>query len=82
MLDADTARLVVVQAPAGFGKTTERELDVLGLLACDHGNQAIAEKLFVSVTTVRTHLRNINQKFDTHIRTQAIALARMRGSIR
>jgi LuxR family maltose regulon positive regulatory protein len=66
---------------AGNGEITERERDVLRLLACGHGNQAIAEKLFVSVTTVRTHLRNINQKFDTHTRTQAIAFARTRGII-
>jgi LuxR family transcriptional regulator, maltose regulon positive regulatory protein len=55
---------------------TVRELDVLLLLAQGHGNQAIAEKLFVSVTTVKTHLRNINLKLGAHTRTEAISLAR------
>jgi LuxR family transcriptional regulator, maltose regulon positive regulatory protein len=55
---------------------TVRELDVLMLLAQGHGNQAIAEKLFVSVTTVKTHLRNINLKLGAHTRTEAISLAR------
>lgn len=64
------------------GDVTERERDVLLLLAKGHGNQVIAEKLFVSVTTVRTHLRNINLKLDAHNRTEAIAIARKRAIIR
>lgn len=55
---------------------TSRELDVLMLLAQGYGNQVIAEKLFVSVTTVKTHLRNINLKLGAHNRTEAISLAR------
>lgn len=55
---------------------TGRELDVLTLLAKGYGNQAIAEKLFVSVTTVKTHLRNINLKLGAHTRTEAISVAR------
>lgn len=55
---------------------TGRELDVLMLLAQGYGNQAIAEKLFVSVTTVKTHLRNINTKLGAHNRTEAISIAR------
>ena len=55
---------------------TSREQDVLALLAQGYGNQAIAEKLFVSVTTVKTHLRNINLKLGAHSRTEAISLAR------
>ncbi|HJV86197.1 MAG TPA: LuxR C-terminal-related transcriptional regulator [Noviherbaspirillum sp.] len=55
---------------------TSRELDVLMLLAQGNGNQMIAEKLFVSVTTVKTHLRNINLKLGAHNRTEAISLAR------
>jgi len=70
-----------VRAPAahdnaGGSELTERELDVLRLLAQGCGNQAIAEKLFVSVTTVKTHLRNINLKLGAHNRTEAISIAR------
>ncbi|KAF3997589.1 LuxR C-terminal-related transcriptional regulator [Glaciimonas immobilis] len=67
---------------AKISDITERERDVLHLLAKGHGNQLIAEKLFVSVTTVRAHLRNINIKLDAHTRTEAIAIARERAIIR
>jgi len=61
---------------------TARELDVLVLLAQGNGNQVIAEKLFVSVTTVKTHLRNINIKLASRNRTEAIANARALGIIK
>lgn len=60
---------------------TGRELEVLLLLAQGYGNQAIAEKLFVSVTTIKTHLRNINIKLGAHNRTEAISIARRLGII-
>jgi LuxR family transcriptional regulator, maltose regulon positive regulatory protein len=66
---------------AGGSELTEREFDVLLLLAQGCGNQAIAEKLFVSVTTVKTHLRNINLKLGAHNRTEAISIARRLGII-
>ncbi|HJV52908.1 MAG TPA: LuxR C-terminal-related transcriptional regulator [Noviherbaspirillum sp.] len=62
--------------PSAENELTGRELDVLTLLAKGYGNQAIAEKLFVSVTTVKTHLRNINLKLGAHTRTEAISVAR------
>lgn len=60
---------------------TAREFDVLILLAKGYGNQAIAEKLFVSIATVKTHLRNINAKLGSHTRTEAISIARKQGII-
>ncbi len=69
-----------VMSPAGT-ELTERELDVLLLLAQGYGNQAIAEKLFVSITTIKTHLRNINIKLGAHNRTEAISIARRMGVI-
>jgi LuxR family maltose regulon positive regulatory protein len=66
---------------AGGSELTDRELDVLLLLAQGCGNQAIAEKLFVSVTTIKTHLRNINLKLGAHNRTEAISIARRMGII-
>ncbi|NEX64016.1 LuxR C-terminal-related transcriptional regulator [Noviherbaspirillum galbum] len=68
----------LARAPVQQSDLTSRELDVLVLLAKGHGNQAIAEKLFVSITTVKTHLRNINAKLGAHNRTEAISLARSR----
>lgn len=54
---------------------TDRELDVLTHLVQGLSNQAIAEAMFVAVTTVRTHLRNLYSKLDAHSRTHAIARA-------
>ncbi|WP_240933050.1 LuxR C-terminal-related transcriptional regulator [Diaphorobacter sp. HDW4B] len=55
---------------------TRKELHVLQLLAEGYSNSAIAEKLVVADTTVRTHLRHINTKLNASSRTQAVALAR------
>jgi LuxR family maltose regulon positive regulatory protein len=55
---------------------TLKEIRVLKLLAEGYSNSAMAEKLFVSDSTVRTHLRNINSKLKAHSRTQALAIAR------
>jgi len=60
---------------------TRKEIRVLQLLAEGYSNSAMAEKLFVSDSTIRTHLRNINTKLDTHSRTQAVAVARRVGVI-
>ncbi|HYD79557.1 MAG TPA: LuxR C-terminal-related transcriptional regulator [Paucimonas sp.] len=68
-----------LQALMSESELTGRELDVLKLLAQGCGNQAIAEKLFVSITTVKTHLRNINLKLGAHNRTEAISIARKRA---
>jgi LuxR family maltose regulon positive regulatory protein len=61
---------------------TRKEIRVLQLLAEGYSNSAMAEKLFVSDSTVRTHLRNINAKLDATSRTQAVAIARRLGVIR
>ena len=61
---------------------TPKEMRILLLLADGYSNSALAEKLFVSDSTVRTHLRNINSKLNAQNRTQAIAIARRLGVIR
>ncbi|CAN7767767.1 LuxR C-terminal-related transcriptional regulator [Pseudorhodoferax sp. LjRoot39] len=60
---------------------TRKEIRVLQLIAEGYSNTAMAEKLFVSDSTVRTHLRNINTKLNCHSRTQAMAIARRLGII-
>jgi LuxR family maltose regulon positive regulatory protein len=60
---------------------TRKELQVLRLAAEGMSNDALAERLFVAETTVRTHLRNINVKLDTRSRVEAIAAARRLGLI-
>jgi LuxR family transcriptional regulator, maltose regulon positive regulatory protein len=55
---------------------SERELEVLQLVAAGKSNRRIASELFVSVGTVKTHLNNAYRKLDAHSRTQAVARAR------
>jgi len=55
---------------------SKRELEILGLLAQGHSNQEIAAKLFVSLSTVKTHIQNIFEKLDVKRRTQAVEKAK------
>jgi DNA-binding CsgD family transcriptional regulator len=55
---------------------TDREAEVLGLVALGLTNGEIAARLVVSRTTVRTHLENIFGKLDVHTRTAAVARQR------
>jgi len=58
---------------------SERELEVLGLMAGGLSNQEIAGRLFISVGTVKTHVHNICGKLAVGSRTQAAAQARELG---
>lgn len=55
---------------------SKREYEVLELMAHGHSNQEIAEKLYVSVNTVKTHLANLFIKLEVSRRTQAIQKAK------
>ena len=55
---------------------SKRELEILNLLAQGHSNQEIAAKLFVSLSTVKTHIQNIFEKLDVKRRIQAVEKAR------
>lgn len=55
---------------------TERELEVLELLASGDSNKEIAGRLFISTSTVKTHLVHLYQKLDVLRRTQAVSKAR------
>ena len=55
---------------------SERELQVLHLIATGLSNREIAERLVVAVSTVKTHINNIYRKLDVSKRTQAVARAR------
>jgi LuxR family maltose regulon positive regulatory protein len=54
---------------------SEREVEVLRLIANGLSNRDIAEQLFLSVGTVKVHTRNIYAKLNVGSRTQAIAQA-------
>ena len=55
---------------------TERELEVLRLVAEGEANQDIARKLVVSLATVKTHINHIFGKLDAESRVQVVARAR------
>lgn len=55
---------------------SKREIEVLELLAQGFSNQEIADKLFVSLNTTKTHISNIYSKLNVKRRTQAIQKAR------
>ncbi|MEI9811485.1 MAG: LuxR C-terminal-related transcriptional regulator [Acidobacteriota bacterium] len=61
---------------AGSEALSEREMEVLRVLSDGLGNREIAEKLFVSEATVKTHVQRIMRKLDATSRTQAVARAR------
>lgn len=60
---------------------TQKEARILELLAEGYSNGALAEKLFISTSTVRTHLRNVYGKLGAESRTQAVAIARRLGMV-
>ena len=55
---------------------SRREYEVLGLIAAGLSNQDIADRLFVSTSTVKTHVSNVLAKLDASRRTEAIAKAK------
>jgi two-component system, NarL family, response regulator NreC len=60
---------------------SEREVDVLRLIALGHTNAEIAQKLFLSVRTVETHRSHIQQKLRLSTRAELVAYAIERGLV-
>ncbi|MGQ7868743.1 LuxR C-terminal-related transcriptional regulator [Sunxiuqinia sp. sy24] len=61
---------------------SSRELDTLKLIAENLTNQEIAEALFISITTVKTHVRNILLKLEAKNRNEAVLIAKEKGLLR
>jgi len=91
-LDAVVLRDMLLELsspPAGVASSsalvrhlTAREREVLALLAYGLGNSEIAERLFLSEATVRTHVGRILMKLHCRSRTQAVVLAYRSGLVR
>jgi LuxR family maltose regulon positive regulatory protein len=62
-----------------FEPLSDREMEVLHLIAEGLTNREIATQLFLSPHTIKTHTRNIYGKLDVHSRTQAVARAQALG---
>ncbi|VVM79867.1 HTH-type transcriptional regulator MalT [Pseudomonas fluorescens] len=62
------------------GVLSARELEVLSLIALGNSNQQIAEQLYISLHTVKTHVRRIYSKLGVQRRTQAVARLKTMGA--
>ncbi|NOX31447.1 MAG: response regulator transcription factor [Actinobacteria bacterium] len=69
------------EPPAIVGDLTERELEVLICLAAGRSNAEIAADLFVSETTIKTHIGHILMKLALRDRVQAVVFAYQHGLI-
>ena len=73
---SDTANFTRNEIELSKRKISKRELEVLELMSLGFSNQEIAEKLFVSLNTIKTHASNLFEKLDAKRRTQAIETAK------
>ena len=81
MLHEILPRLARSDRPAGPTVVSPREVEVLELLADGISTQAIAERLYVSVNTVRNHAQSILTKLGVHSRLEAVSVAVRDGVI-
>ena len=75
VMDKSTASQTVEKTVGLIEPLTSREMEILELLAKGYSNKVIAEKLVITVRTVKKHTSNIYDKFNVSSRTQAVAYA-------
>ena len=81
LLDAFAHRLPRGAEASGLADLTERELEVLRLMAAGKSNAEIADELVVSETTVKTHVSRVLMKLDLRDRVQAVVFAYENGVV-
>jgi DNA-binding NarL/FixJ family response regulator len=81
MIDQFVRRLPDPGLAGRLGGLSERETEVLALIGAGLSNAEIAEELFISVATVKTHVRHILAKLDLRDRVQAVVLAHESGLV-
>jgi DNA-binding NarL/FixJ family response regulator len=81
--ETSIAQSLVARLAAGMSSEplTGRELEVLSLLARGKSNKEIGTNLYISETTVKSHLRSIFTKLNVLSRTEAVAAAHRRGLV-
>ncbi|MFE8073446.1 LuxR C-terminal-related transcriptional regulator [Marinobacteraceae bacterium S3BR75-40.1] len=74
--DAERVRTTAATQATQVEKLTPREIEVLQMLCKGRSNKWIAERMEVSLSTIKNHLRNIFGKLQVKTRTEAVAVAR------
>lgn len=77
VISADVAQQLALHAPQD--RLSEREIDVLRLVAEGHPNKQIAWQLSLSIETVKSHLKSVFEKLGVDDRTHAVTIAVRRG---
>jgi DNA-binding CsgD family transcriptional regulator len=71
----------VVAGGNGREELTEREREVMALVAAGLQNREMAERLFISAETIKSHVQNAMVKLGTHTRAGAVTIALVTGQI-
>jgi len=70
-----------LQGTNRLDQLSQREKEILNLVARGHGNKEVAKRCYISEATVKAHLRRITEKMDVKNRAEAVATAIEKGLI-